>query len=100
MGNINEERVESAATACGLALWTVEHVTHHINQGHRGGNRLGDREGVRLRYSDLRIETYAARAMLYRTARLLEAGEDAMNEAAVALLHRSRASHLLHWDMH
>ena len=84
MGNINEERVESAATACGLALWTVEHVTHLINQGHRGGNRLGDREGVRLRYSDLRIETYAARAMLYRTARLLEAGEDAMNEAAVA----------------
>ncbi|MSQ29753.1 MAG: acyl-CoA dehydrogenase [Dehalococcoidia bacterium] len=84
MGNINEERVESAATACGLALWTVDYVTHHITQGHRGGSRLGDREGVRLRYSDLRIETYAARAMLYRTARLLEAGEDAMNEAAAA----------------
>ncbi len=82
MGNINEERVESAASACGIALWTVDYVTRHITQGHRAGGRLGDREGVRLRYSDLRIETYAARAMLYRTARLLEAGEDAMNEAA------------------
>ncbi len=84
MGNINEERVESAATACGIALWTVDYVTQHITQGHRAGGRLGDREGVRLRYSDLRIETYAARAMLYRTARLLESGDDAINEAAAA----------------
>lgn len=84
MGNINEERVESAASACGIALWTVDYVTRHITQGHRAGGRLSDREGVRLRYSDLRIETYAARAMLYRTARLLETGEDAMNEAAAA----------------
>lgn len=84
MVNINEERVESAASACGIALWTVDYVTRHITQGHRAGGRLGDREGVRLRYSDLRIETYAARAMLYRTARLLDTGEDAINEAAAA----------------
>jgi len=84
MGNINEERVESAASACGIALWTVDYVTRHITQGHRAGGRLGDREGVRLRYADLRIETYAARAMLYRTARLLESGDDAINEAAAA----------------
>lgn len=84
MVNINEERVESAASACGIALWTVEYVTRHITQGHRAGGRLGDREGVRLRYSDLRIETYAARAMLYRTARLLDTGDDAINEAAAA----------------
>ena len=82
MGNINEERVEVAASACGMALWTVDYVTRHITGGHRAGGRLSDREGVRLRYSDLRIETYVARAMLYRTARLLESGDDAINEAA------------------
>lgn len=78
---ITEERLEIAASACGIALWTVDYVTTHITAPHPSGNRLGDREGVRLRYSDMRIETYAARAMLYRTARLAEAGNDPMNEA-------------------
>lgn len=83
MGNISEERVASAATACGIAMWTVDYVTKHITGGPEG-RRLADREGVRLRYSDMRIDTYAARATLYRTARLLEAGDDAINEGAAA----------------
>ncbi len=82
MGNIGEERLMSAATACGIALWTVDYTTKHITAGHRSGQRLGDREGVRLRYADMRIDTYAARAMLYRTARLVDAGDDAINEGA------------------
>lgn len=82
MGNIGAERLQSAAAACGLAMWTVGFVTQHITAGHRSGQRLGDREGVRLRYSDMRIDTYAARAMLYRTARLVDAGDEAINEGA------------------
>lgn len=84
MENIHEERLEIAATACGMALWAVGAAAVHIAAPHRGGGHLGDREGVRLRYADLRIETYAARAVLYRTARLLESGDDAINEAALA----------------
>lgn len=82
MGNIGEERLMSAAQACGIAIWTVDYVTNHITTGHRSGQRLGDREGVRLRYSDMRIDTYAARAMLYRTARLVDSGDEAINEGA------------------
>ena len=80
LGNISEERIALAADATGIALWTIDYVTQHITAPHRSGIRLGDREGVRLRYVDMRIETYAARAMLYRTARLADAGEDVMNE--------------------
>src|SRR5690606_16402353 len=61
MGNISEERVASAATACGIAMWTVDFTTKHITGGPEG-RRLADREGVRLRYSDMRIDTYAARS--------------------------------------
>lgn len=78
--NISEERLEQAATATGMCLWAVEYVTKHITAPHRSGTRLADREGVRLRYSDMRIETYAARSTLYRTARLVEAGENPVNE--------------------
>ncbi|MGD9935614.1 MAG: acyl-CoA dehydrogenase family protein [Dehalococcoidia bacterium] len=80
LGNITDERLELSATSCGIAMWTTDFVTAHVSATHPSGNRLGDREGVRLRYSDLRIETYAARAMLYRTARMVESGADAMNE--------------------
>lgn len=81
LGGITEERIEIAASSCGLATWAVEHVAEHISQPHPSGTRLGDREGVRLRYSDMQIETYVGRSVLYRTARLAEAGEDIMNEA-------------------
>ena len=39
---------------------------------------------MRLRYADLRIETYAARSMLYRVARLVDSGENAVNEVISA----------------
>ncbi len=83
LGNITQMRLGLAAEATGLAMWVTEHTERNITAPHRGGARLADREGVRLRYADMRIGTYAARAMLYRTARLAESSakeEDAMNE--------------------
>jgi acyl-CoA dehydrogenase len=82
--DITDERLELSATACGLMQWTVRYVVDHITAPHPSGNRLGDREGVRLRYSDLQIQAYAARSVLYRTARLAESGENAMNEIMAA----------------
>jgi acyl-CoA dehydrogenase len=81
LGGITEERIEIAASACGMAQWAVRHVANHITAAHPSGQRLGDREGVRLRYSDMQIETYVARSVLYRTARLAERGDDIMNES-------------------
>ena len=42
---------------------------------------VGDKDVVRWRYADLRIRAYAARSMLYRTARLADSGENIVNEA-------------------
>ena len=36
---------------------------------------------MRWHYANLRIKAYAARSMLYRTARLADAGENIVNEA-------------------
>lgn len=83
LGNITAMRLGLAAQAVGLMMWVTEFTEQNITAPHRGGGRLGDREGVRLHYGELRIQTYAARAMLYRTARIAEAGtreEDSMNE--------------------
>ena len=82
MSNIGEERLQISASACGMGIWTIKHITDRLNAAHRSGTRLSDREGVRLRYADMRIDLYAARSALYRTARLAESGEDVVNEAA------------------
>jgi acyl-CoA dehydrogenase len=80
MRQIGDIRISMSAQACGLMLWTLDYITNHLKAPHRSGSPLGDREGVRMRYADMRIQAYAARSMLYRTARLAEAGENVINE--------------------
>ncbi len=77
---IGDTRMAIAAEAVGLARWAVDFTRAHLQAPHHSGAPLGAREGVRLRYADLRIRTYAARSMLYRTARLGEAGANIVNE--------------------
>lgn len=80
MRQIGDVRLSMSAQACGIMLWTLDFITAHLLAPHRSGTTLGAREGVRLRYADMRIQAYAARSMLYRTARLAEAGENVINE--------------------
>ena len=86
MGNIVRERIAQAATATGMALCAVTRVSEHLRLPHRSGGTLGDMEGVRLRYADMRIQTFACRSTLYRAARLMETGEQSINEASSAKL--------------
>ena len=81
---IGDTRLAFAAEAAGLARWVIGFVTAHIQAPHRSGAPLGDREGVRLRYADMRIRAYAMRSMVYRTARLGDAGENIVNEGIAA----------------
>ena len=77
---IGGTRIAFAAESVGLMRWVLDYLTSHLSAPHRGGAPLGSREGVRLRYADLRIKAYAARSMVYRTARLADAGENTVNE--------------------
>lgn len=78
--NISVVRMALSAEACGMMQFAIDHVTDYIKEPHRSGAPLGDREGVRLRYADMRIEAYAARSMLYRTARLAQSDTNDVNE--------------------
>ena len=78
---IGDTRLAFAAESAGLMRWTVDFVTAHLEAPHRSGAPLGSREGVRLRYADMRIDAFAARSMVYRAARLADAGENVVNEA-------------------
>jgi len=77
---IGDTRLAIAARAVGLARWVIEFTHRHLQSPHRSGTPLASREGVRLRYADMRMHTFAARSMLYRTARLGETGANIVNE--------------------
>jgi len=80
LGDISTVRLALCARACGIMQWAVQYVGEYIQAPHRSGTPLGNREGVRLRYADLRIETFAARSMLYRTARMVDSDANDVNE--------------------
>jgi alkylation response protein AidB-like acyl-CoA dehydrogenase len=78
---IGDTRLAIAAHAVGYARWAVAFTRQHLLSPHHADEALGAREGVRLRYAELRIRTFAARSMVYRTARLGEAAANIVNEA-------------------
>ncbi len=80
MRQIGDTRLSIAAHCVGLMMWTIDYLTRDLERLDRHGRKRGDREGVRLRYADLRIQAFAARSMLYRAARLADAGENVVNE--------------------
>lgn len=88
---IGATRLAFAAEAVGLSRWVIDFVTEHVQAPHRSGTPLAAREGVRLRYADLRIRAYAARSMVYRTARLVDSGENAVNETIAAKVFATEA---------
>lgn len=89
---IGDTRLVIAATCCGLMLWTIDYLDAHIRKPHRGGKALAELESVRLRYAQTRIDAFAARSMLYRTARLGDAGENIVNESIATKVFASEAA--------
>ena len=78
--DISATRLAVAAQACGIQMRVLELLAEHLAQPHRSGSPLGEKESIRLRYADLRIDAYASRSLLYRTARLAATGENVVNE--------------------
>lgn len=89
MGQINATRMAIAADCIGQCRFAIDLVEQTlVERAGRHGSieepaRVGtDLERVTLGY--MRIAAYAARSALYRTARLLDAGENAVNEVMAA----------------
>jgi alkylation response protein AidB-like acyl-CoA dehydrogenase len=77
---IGDTRLAFAASSVGTMRWVDNFLIEHLKQPDRSGKPRGSKEGVRLRYAEARIQSYAARSMVYRTARLADAGENIVNE--------------------
>jgi alkylation response protein AidB-like acyl-CoA dehydrogenase len=80
MRQIGDVRLLFAAQACGYLIWVMDLLQTHLQSPDKSGAPRGDKDVVRWHYADLRIKAFAARSMLYRTARLADKGENIVNE--------------------
>ena len=81
LGQIGDTRLAIAATCVGLSRWVIGYLTEYLSGNDRSGAARHTKETIRLRYAALRVKTYAARSMLYRTARIADRGDNVVNEA-------------------
>lgn len=100
LGNIGNVRLLLSAQAMGMCQWVLDFVESYLKRPHRTGTPLADKEGVRLRFADMRIETYIARSALYRTARLVDSGENSVNETiATKVFCTETAGRVIDWGV-
>lgn len=81
---LNEGRIGIAAQMLGLAEGALDHALHHARERKQFGKRIGDFQGVQFELADMATRIEAARLMVYNAARLRDARQPFLMQAAMA----------------
>jgi alkylation response protein AidB-like acyl-CoA dehydrogenase len=80
---LNVERLNLAANGVGNTLRIMEHALNYAQERQQFGRPIGKFQAVSHKFADMQIMYQTARAMLYRVAEMLDAGQDPIMENAV-----------------
>ena len=86
---LNEGRIGIAAQMLGLADGALSGALHYSRQREQFGKALREFQGIQMQLADLATKVEAARLMVYNAARLKDAGQAFVKEAAMAKLYAS-----------
>jgi butyryl-CoA dehydrogenase/short/branched chain acyl-CoA dehydrogenase len=81
---LNEGRIGIAAQMLGLAEGALDHASKHARERKQFGKRIGDFQGVQFELAEMATRVEAARLMTYNAARLRDAGQSFVTQAAMA----------------
>jgi butyryl-CoA dehydrogenase/short/branched chain acyl-CoA dehydrogenase len=81
---LNEGRIGIAAQMLGLAEGALEHALQHARERKQFGKRIGDFQGVQFELAEMATRVEAARLMVYNAARLRDARQPFLTQAAMA----------------
>ena len=90
MEALNQSRPIIAARGVGLAQGAIDHAKEFITNRHAFGQAVSDFQGVRWMLADMQIQTEAARALVYKSAAAVDAGQTGKElaiQAAIAKCH-------------
>jgi alkylation response protein AidB-like acyl-CoA dehydrogenase len=97
METFDRSRVTLGASATGLARAALEYASDYAQERVQFGTPIAEHQAVAFRLADMALRVDASRLLVWRAARLLDAGERATTEAAMAKLHASEAAMWCTW---
>ncbi|HEY8468146.1 MAG TPA: acyl-CoA dehydrogenase [Longimicrobiales bacterium] len=89
---LNEGRIGIGAQMLGLAQGALDHTLRYVKERHQFGRPIADFQGVQFQLAQMRTELEATRLLIYNAARLKDAGQPYLVEAAMAKLYASQAA--------
>lgn len=81
---LNEGRIGIGAQMLGLAEGAFEHALGYARERKQFGARIGDFQGVQFQLAEMATRLEAGRLLVYNAARLRDAGEPFVTQAAMA----------------
>ena len=97
MRTFDRSRVTLGASATGLARAALEYATAYARERMQFGKPIAEHQAVAFRLADMALRVDASRLLVWRAAKLLDAGESATVEAAMAKLHASETAMWCTW---
>jgi acyl-CoA dehydrogenase len=97
METFDRSRVTLGASATGLARAALEYATTYARERVQFGKPIAEHQAVSFRLADMALRVDASRLLVWRAARLIDAGERATTEAAMAKLHASETAMWCTW---
>jgi alkylation response protein AidB-like acyl-CoA dehydrogenase len=86
---LNEGRIGIGAQMVGLAQGALDHTVRYVQEREQFGRPIGQFQGVQFQLAEMATKIEAARLLVYNAARLKDAGEDFLMQAAQAKLYAS-----------
>jgi alkylation response protein AidB-like acyl-CoA dehydrogenase len=89
---LNEGRIGIGAQMLGLAQGALDHTLRYVQEREQFQRRIADFQGVQFQLAQMRTEIEAVRLLVYNAARLKDAGQAFIVEAAMAKLFASQVA--------
>jgi alkylation response protein AidB-like acyl-CoA dehydrogenase len=89
---LNEGRIGIGAQMVGIAQGAYEAARNYVKGREQFGKPIAHFQGVQFQLAEMRVQLEAARLLVYNAARLKDAGQPFIEEAAIAKLYSSRAA--------
>jgi len=86
---LNEGRIGIGAQMLGLAQGALDHTVRYVKERKQFGRAIGSFQGVQFQLVEMATEVEAARLLVYNAARLKDAGQPFLTQAAMAKLFAS-----------
>ena len=89
---LNEGRIGIGAQMVGIAQGALDHAVRYTKERRQFGKAVADFQGVQFELARAATDVEAARLLVWNAARLRDAGEPFLTEAAMCKLHASEAA--------